>query len=266
MAYPKLAAPNLFSDINTLKSFVMDYGFHGIDWTLRPEDMPSNRVEEVRFFKTISKLAPLEIRYHLFFPDYELGDMHNDKALSAKHRFYEALDLIAKLSGRYATVHVGLGRNSMENISWNRTIIGLQDLVTQARNVGIHISVENLAYGWTGEPKLYQKLIRTTSCNGTLDIGHAYVCPAVTSGAYEVEDYALPHPERIISAHVYHKETATGHTPPVSTSDLEDRLLLLERLPLCNWWVLELREVEALLQALDCVREFLQSKRDRIAM
>ena len=266
MTYPKLAAPNLFHDINTLKSFVMDNGFQGIDWTLRQEDLPTNRVEEARLSKDILKLAPLEIRYHLFFLNNELGDIHDERAGSAKQRFYEALDLISKLSGRHATVHIGLGRDSMQGVSWDRTVVGLKDLVAKARRMGIRLCLENLISGWTGEPELYEKLIRKTNCKGTLDIGHAHVCQAVTSRAYDVDDFALPHPERILNAHIYHEETANVHIPPKNVSDFEDRLLLLERLPLCDWWVLELREEKALLQTLDCVREFLQSRRDRIAM
>jgi hypothetical protein len=132
--------------------------------------------------------------------------------------------------------------------------------------MGIRICLENLVSGWTGEPEFYEKLLRKTNCRGTLDIGHAHVCSAVKSRAYDVEDFALPHPERILNAHIYHEETSTGHIPPKDASDLEERLHLLERLPLCDWWVLELREEKALLQTLDCVREYLQSRRDRIAM
>ncbi len=45
--------------------------------------------------------------------------------------------------------------------------------------------------------------------------------------------------------------------PPRTLSDLKDRLEMVSRLPLCNWWVLELREKEPLLMTLGVVREFL---------
>jgi hypothetical protein len=38
---------------------------------------------------------------------------------------------------------------------------------------------------------------------------------------------------------------------------LQDRLDLLFRLPLCNWWVLELREEAPLFTTLQVVEEFL---------
>ena len=154
----------------------------------------------------------------------------------------------------------------MEDVSWEKTIAGLTDLSTRARASGIRLCLENLAWGWTGRPELYEKLIRKTNCWGTLDIGHAQVCPSVTSQAYDVQDFAFPHPERILGAHIYHEETAAGHIPPGHHSDLDDRLRLLKGLPLCDWWVLELRDEKSLLQTLDCVREFLQASAVRAAM
>jgi sugar phosphate isomerase/epimerase len=257
---PKLACPNFHADVLKLKSFALDYGFQGIDWTLRTEDFPKSPLEERRLLNSLSRLAPLEVRLHLFFPGAELGDSDAEKALSAKNTFYAALDLISKVSGRFATVHVGLGRDSMDGISWEATVAGLRDVAAKARQSGIRVCLENLAGGWTGKPDLFEELIRKTGCWGTLDIGHARVCRSVTDKSHDVEDFALPHPERILSAHVYHEETKAGHTPPTSSFDLEDRLVLLKCLPLCDWWVLELREETALLQTLDYVKEFLSER------
>lgn len=263
---PKLACTNWCQDVINLKSFALDCGFHGIDWTLRPEDLPTNRSEEARFVSAMARLAPLEIRYHLFFLGHELGDLDAEKARSAMRTFSSAVDLISAVSGRYATVHVGLGRDSMEGISWDRTITHLREVAAKARQQGIRLCLENLARGWTSRPHLYEKLIRKSNCWGTLDIGHAHVCDSILSQAYEVEDFAAPHPGKILSAHIYHEETAAGHIPPRHYSDLEDRLLLLRRLPLCDWWVLELREEGALLQTLDCVNEFLETAEARVAV
>ncbi len=260
MNRPKLACPNFYPDVLNLKSFALDYGFQGIDWTLRPEDLPKSPLEERRLVNSLSRLAPLEVRFHLFFPGNELGHADADKAMSAKRTFCAALDLISKVSGRFATLHVGLGRDSMEGISWEGTVGGLREVAAKARQAGIRVCLENLVRGWTGRPDLYEKLIRKTGCWGTLDIGHARVCRSVTDKSHDVEDFALPHPERILSAHVYHEETAAGHVPPGDYTDLVDRLLLLQKLPLCDWWVLELRDETALLQTLDHVREFLSER------
>ena len=73
------------------------------------------------------------------------------------------------------TVHVGLDRDSMEEISWEKTLTNLANLAALARILGIRVCLENLARGWTSRPDLYEKLIRKTNCWGTLDIGHAQV-------------------------------------------------------------------------------------------
>ncbi len=263
---PKLACPNFYPDVSNLKSVALDCGFHGIDWTLRPDDLPKNSAEEARLMNSLSRLAPLEVRFHLFFPDNELGDIDAERAASATKTFFAAFDLISKLAGRFATVHVGLGRDSMEDVSWERTIHGLTDLRTKARVSGIRLCLENLSWGWTARPELYEKLIRKTNCWGTLDIGHARVCQSVRSQAYDVQDFVFPHRERILSAHIYHEETAEGHIAPIHHSDLDDRLHLLRGLPLCDWWVLELREDKSLLHTLDCVRGFLQAGAERVAV
>ena len=88
---PKLACPNLYPDVSTLKSFALDHGFDGIDWTLRSEDLPKSRVEETQLVNALSRLAPLEVRFHLFFPDNELGDADVEKAVSARTLFAQRL-------------------------------------------------------------------------------------------------------------------------------------------------------------------------------
>ena len=108
---------------------------------------------------------------------------------------------------------------------------------------------------------LFEKLIRKTGAWGTLDIGHAQVSPSITSNLYRVSDFVAPHPEVVLNAHVYHEETdPDGHIPPQSVSDVKERLELLTRLPLCDWWLLELREEQALMQTLEVVREFFQDR------
>ena len=266
MANPKLACPNLFSDVGSLKSFAMDYGFQGIDWTLRLKDLPKNPLEETRLINALARLAPLETRYHLFFPDTELGDTNPAKAASAMKTFSHACELISRVRGRFITVHLGLGRDSMSGISWEQTLAGLTDLAASASDMGIRVCLENLIWGWTSRPELYERVLRKTGCWSTLDIGHARVCNSVASGARDLDDFALPHPMRILNAHIYHEETAEGHVPPTRYADLEQRLRLLRDLPLCDWWVLELREEKALLQTLDCVKEFLKVNVGRAAM
>ena len=77
----------------------------------------------------------------------------------------------------------------------------------------------------------------------------------MASQQYRVEDFVQPQPERIRNAHVYHAENSNGHIPPRCLEDIRDRLNLLGSLPLCDWWVLELREEEALHTTLAVIKE-----------
>jgi hypothetical protein len=123
--------------------------------------------------------------------------------------------------------------------------------------------LENLAWGWTGRPELFEKLIRKSGCWATIDLGHVQVSPPVTNQLYEVEDFIAPHPDRFLNAHIYHKENGGQHLPPKKVADLVDRLHFLRQLPLCDWWVLELREEKALIETLQVVREFFQLESNR---
>lgn len=266
MGSPRLACCNLFPDVKHLREFALDHEFDGVDWTLKPEDLPSNRSQAEHLLQTISVLKPLEVRYHLFFKHTDLGHRDSAKSESAMRSFRSACRIVSELSGRFMTVHVGLGRESWEEVSWEKTVAGLTSLANLARHSGIRVCLENLVSGWTGNPELYGQLLSSTNCRGTLDIGHAFVCHAVQSRAHDIQDFVLPHPERILNAHIYHEETSEGHVPPSQFADLDQRLRLLKGLPLCDWWVLELREEAALLQTLAFVREFLEAHTARAAM
>jgi sugar phosphate isomerase/epimerase len=160
------------------------------------------------------------------------------------------------------TVHLGLGRRSPEGLSWERTIRALADLVSYAESLGVRLCLENLASGWSSRPQLFEKLIRKTGAGITLDIGHARVCQSVQCREFELEDFALPHQDRVLNAHIYHEEVDGRHVPPACVNDIRDRLDLLSWLG-CNWWVLELREKEPLLATLKIVREYLESREAR---
>jgi hypothetical protein len=105
---------------------------------------------------------------------------------------------------------------------------------------------------------LFEKLIRRSRAGVTLDIGHARVSPSVESRQYAFEDFVLPQHDRVFNAHIYHEERSEAHVPPRELDDVVDRLNLLRCLP-CDWWVLELREHQALFAALRVVKEFLET-------
>lgn len=252
---PKLALCNFIADVARLKTLAMANGFVGVDWTLKVEDLPQNPLDESRLFRNIASLHPLEVRYHLAFEAVDLGDDQSEDAARAMSIFRDACALISRLNGRYMTIHLGLGRDSTVGLSWDRTLAALAELVDYGKSLGITVCLENLAWGWSSRPELFEKLVRKSQAGVTLDIGHARVCSSVETQGYTFEDFVAPHPEKIINAHIYHEERDDRHLPPEKLEDLRKRLNVLSGLP-CDWWVLELREEPGLLATLGVVREY----------
>ena len=258
--YPKLAVCNFMEDTRRLLDFAREYGFDGVDWSFTRDNLPGSRQEAARLIDAISRLSPLEVRYHCFLENTDLGHVDEREAVRATGVFRSVCELVSAAGGEILTVHIGVGRESTADLSWDKTVERLGELVGFGDSLGIRVCLENLAWGWTSRPPLFEKILRKSGCWGTLDIGHAQVCPSVTSRAYRIEDFVAPHPDRFLNAHIYHEETASGHMPPKEVSDVEDRLSLLARLAGCDWWVLELREEGALLETLAAVRTFLDGR------
>jgi sugar phosphate isomerase/epimerase len=254
----KLACCNFISEVNELKEFALQHGFFGIDWSFNQQNLPQSPAEETALVKKISSLRPLEIRYHCAFKKIDLGDVHEGNSEDAMSIFRRVCRLVSKLEGRFLTIHVGLGRDTTLDLSWKRTIERLAALVVYSNGIGVRLCLENLAWGWTSRPELFEKLIRKSGCWATLDLGHALVSPSILTQQYRVKDFVLPHAERIVNGHVYHEEKDNQHLPPEKLEDLLDRLRILRQLPWCDWWVLELKEEQPLLKTLEVVQEFLR--------
>jgi sugar phosphate isomerase/epimerase len=256
-AVPKLAMCNFFSDTEKLKKFAREYGFSGIDFSFDLQKIPGTPAQESKWVRDISALGPLEVRYHCPFDRIDLGHDDPEQARAAKDLFCRVIRLISKVGGRYITIHIGLGHDSTEPLSWETTINNLRRLVNYGRSMSVRVCLENLVWGWTSKANLFEKLIRRSGADVTLDIGHAYACESVQSQQYSVEDFVTPHADRVFNAHIYHTEIpGQGHIPPEKMEDIDDRLSLLTAIG-CKWWVLEIREVEGLLQTKKIVDEYL---------
>jgi sugar phosphate isomerase/epimerase len=260
MRPPKIACCNLIPQVEELKGFALRHGFAGVDWTFTMETLPRTPREESSLFDTIARLHPLEVRYHCALSRVDLGDLDAGEAEKALKILRSVCRLVSKLGGQFLTIHVGLGLDSTNGLSWERTLDRLAVLVRLAGEAGVRLCLENLAWGWTSRPELFEKLIRKSGCWGTFDIGHAQVSPSITTQQYRIEDFVAPHADRFLNVHIYHRENGDRHLSPASITDLEERLRLVRRLPHCDWWVLELREREALLSTLEVVKEFLTRK------
>ncbi len=258
MDQPRLAMCNFIPDVAQLRETASRFGFYGIDWTFSLDTLPAGPAEEDRLLRDISSLSKFEIRYHCAFRGIDVGDITPGKARSALDTFLSTCRVVRRLGGRIMTIHIGLGRATTEGLSWEDTVRRLRELVEYARGLGITVCLENLPVGWSSRPDLFERLISEIGCSVTIDIGHARVSPTVESRQFAFEDFIRPHGRRILNAHVYHEERDDTHIPPKEVEDLRYRLDLLSRIP-CTWWVLELREINALMATLRVVREYLES-------
>lgn len=243
---PLLAAPNLFPDPDAVRRFAVAHGFDGIDWSFDPAGIPKTPTEETRWVANQGRLAPLEVRYHCPFPQVDIG--HEDPATRvwAMDLFRRLIRLVAKAGKNHLSLHVGLGHDSTSLLSWEATIRNLGELVHFGSAYGVTVALENLLWGWSSKPNLFEKLVRRSGAFVTIDIGHAHACESVQSQAYGVRDFISPHADKVTSAHVYHYESPEiGHVPPSRLEDIRERLDMLMRTP-CRWWVLEIREAEGL--------------------
>ena len=245
---PKVALCNLFDDIKQLKSFALDNDFSGVDWSFNMEELPSSPLEETRWVEHLSALNPLEVRYHCPFMKVDLGHEDSTKVFSALNLFQRVIRLVSKTNGRFLTLHVGLGHNTTHILSWERTITNLRSIVQYGADRGVKVCLENLAWGWTSKPNLFEKLIRRTGAGVTFDIGHAQACESVSNQYFSPEDFVSPHPDRVHNAHIYHTEiSGLGHVPPDGIEDIKERLDTLRQTG-CLWWVIEIRDAQQLLR------------------
>jgi sugar phosphate isomerase/epimerase len=264
MHSPKLAMCNFLPDVEQLKMVALASGFSGVDWSFNLHGLPGRALEEARLVKRIALLRPLEVRYHCAFNGLDLGDAEAHEADEAMETFQRACRLVRKLDGRYMTIHLGLGRETAEGLSWGRSLERLADLVSYGRSLGVCICLENLAWGWTSRPELFEKLIRRSGSGVTLDLGHARVSQSIESQRFSLEDFVTPHQNQVFNAHIYHEETEDGHLPPAKLEDVLERLHLLSTLP-CDWWVLELRNLNDLMGTLKIVQAYLDGRTGQIA-
>ena len=187
--------------------------------------------------------AGVPVRYHGFFPGYEMG--HQDAA-TAEHAMRVHMAALEAMHGRgeqVITFHVGLRRKAP--IVSDRAVENLSKLVEYGRGLGITICLENLLRGPTRHPENMVAWARESGAMITLDIGHAISCQRVQSGELTALDFVEMVADRLFEVHLYERETDRHHPPQDMTllGPIVDRLLTTR----CTWWTIELDdEAEAL--------------------
>ncbi len=257
---PRLAMCNFIEDLDELHSFAADYNFDGLDWSFHLDQLPETPVQQSNWVQRLQTLSDLEIRYHCPFDKVDLGHRDPDLAGEAVSVFKKVIRLVSRAQGHYLTLHLGLGHDTTHPFSWDITVANLTHLARFAADRGVRLCLENLAWGWTSKPNLFEKLIRRSGVGMTFDIGHAHACEAVRSQHYEVQDFISPHADRVYNAHIYHTEIpGVGHVPPQQVSDIDSRLELLLKVG-CRFWTLEIREKEGLLKTKKIIDSYLEKR------
>ncbi len=259
---PKLVTPNLITDPEKMKQFAADNGFDGIDWSFDLSHLPATPVEESRWVRRQELLKPFEVRYHCPFLQVDIGHEDEDIQAPAMDIFRRMIRLVSKARRKYLSIHVGLGHNTTKNLSWESSIGNLSKLVRFGSESGVIVCLENLIWGWSSKPNLFEKMVRRSGAGVTFDFGHAYSCESIESQTYAIKDFVTPHADRVVNAHIYHNEVSgVGHFPPERLEDIKGRLDLLKRTP-CLWWVLELKNVDDLLKTKVIVEEYLKREKE----
>jgi sugar phosphate isomerase/epimerase len=240
---PRIAIINIFDqDARRLLDFALSQGFEGIDWTIDQQQSKRD------FLSSMECLKPLEVRFHCPFHGVDIGYADAQRAASSMSVLTETMERIALVGRSHMTVHTGFGRVAAEELDFKRAVRNLTTLVRRGTDLGVIVSLENLASQWTSLPELFYELVQQSGAGVTLDIGHAHVCASRDVEGRVFERYLLPNRSRIFNAHIYHTEArGEGHVAPARFEDIHDRIELLAKTPSCTWWVIELRNTDDIL-------------------
>ncbi len=241
--HPCIAIVNIFDqDAGRLLDFAMSHGFQGIDWTIDQHQSKGD------FLSTMECLKSLEVRFHCPFRGVDPGYADAQRAAASLAVLTETMERIALAGRSHMTVHTGFGRVAADELDFKQAIRNLATLARRGADLGVTVSLENLASQWTSVPELFYELVQQSGSGVTLDIGHAHVCASRDVRGRVFERYLLPNRDKILSAHIYHTETrGEGHVAPASIADIYDRVELLKEVPSCNWWVIELKKINDIL-------------------
>ncbi len=176
------------------------------------------------------------VRFHGFFPEFEIGDADSSKAKEAVRVHLECLDAIKDLGEPFITFHSGL--NQKTELRYDTLVENLSRIVEHGQKRGIRVAIENLKRGLTSDPDVLLDLSMQTNARITLDLGHAITSHAVVTGRFNVIEIIDMVQDRLSEVHFYEKEL-DRHYPPKDLTVLGpimDRLLLTD----CRWWTIEL--------------------------
>jgi len=231
-------------------NWIADHGF-ALEYSPDPEHLDRLHSHVAQFAK-----EGIAVRYHGFFPGYEIGHADYTIAERAMHVHMASLEAMYGWGEPVITFHIGL--NSRDPINPSRAITNLSRLVEHACSLGIVVCLENLRRGLTSHPENIAMLARESGAMITLDIGHAISSECVLSGEITTLDFLETVAGRLFEVHMYGKESDRHHPPQDMTvlAPIVDRLLATQ----CTWWTIELDDYDEALATRSLLLNYLQSK------
>jgi len=205
--------------------------------------------------------AGIPVRYHAFFPGYEIG--HRDPAIAerATRLHALALDAMQGHGEQVITFHVGL--RQADPIDGGTVVNNLSKLVSYARGLGITVCLENLRRGPTSDPETIAAWARASGAMITFDIGHAVSCQHVQSGELTALEFLETVADQLWEVHMYERETDRHHPPEDMTilGPIVDRLLDTQ----CTWWTIELGGYAEALATRALLLDYLHRKASKLS-
>jgi hypothetical protein len=99
--FPQLAVCNFMEDASRLRRFALEHGFDGVDWSFTRHNLPGSRQGAAALAETISELSPLQVRYHCFLENTDLGHVDDREADRAAAVFRSVCELVSSVKARY---------------------------------------------------------------------------------------------------------------------------------------------------------------------
>jgi hypothetical protein len=231
---------NIFGpDARRTADFAFQHGFAGIDW------IPDPRDSEPDFLARMEDLSGLEVRLNCPFPDADMArpGEAGARALDLHRQWAER----AAMAGiRQMTVQVGT-RGGSNGASFQDGAGNLKRLVQAAADVGVSVSLMNLASPFAGDPFVFSALVAASGCSVAIDVDGI----AALRGEWPAvgcRDYVAPCRGQVTSVHA-------GSSDMTSFAVLEEGLDLLFQLPDSCWWVLDAPTPRELLRLRDTMEE-----------
>jgi sugar phosphate isomerase/epimerase len=228
-------------------------GYVAIDWTVELDSLSRFKKNRLRLNDLPRLRQGQEVRYHCPLGAFEIAHVNPYIAKNSVKLIKNCMDMIRYFDARYLTLHIG-GAGTIEQLSWDAAVRNLTELVEYGGKCGIKLCLENLKSGWTSDPVLFCKLIKSSGAGVTFDIGHANSSVYAVSGQATCLDFLGEVQNYLFNAHIYEAEDPY-HIAPEDLGVIGPTLKALMGTP-CDWWVVELDDPESVEKTRSLLEDF----------